>query len=107
MVTVSTNSQGAANALFTLPVSFIVGGGGEPVRTVIAKDDFNAPLNLTSFQQTPTAGTSTAPAAGLASFKSASSTNIPLHLLMNQRGRSRATLSASSIPPPRLTLGLG
>ncbi len=85
-VTVSTNSQGAANALFTLPVSFIVGGGGDPVRTVIAKDDFDAPLNLISFQQSPTAGTYTAPASGFGEFQVGVSASIPFALLDDSTG---------------------
>ena len=86
VVTVSTNSQGAANALFTLPVSFIVGGGGEPVRTTIAKDDFDAPLNLVSHQQTPTVGTYTAPASGFGEFQVGVSAAIPFALLDDSTG---------------------
>ena len=56
LITVSTSSQGAANALFTLPISFIVGGGGPPVRTTIARDDFDDPINLLSFTQSPAPG---------------------------------------------------
>lgn len=86
VVTVSTSSQGAANALFTLPVSFIVGGGGEPVRTTIAKDDFDAPLNLVSFQQTPPAGTYTAAASGFGEFQVGVSATIPFALLDDSAG---------------------
>lgn len=84
-VTVSTTSQGAANALFTLPVSFIV-GGGEPVRTTIAKDDFDSPLNLVNFEQTPTAGTYTAPASGFGEFQVGVSASIPFALLDDSTG---------------------
>lgn len=86
VVTVSTTSQGAANALFTLPVSFIVGGGGEPVRTTIAKDDFDSPLNLVNFQQAPTAGTYTAPASGFGEFQVGVSASIPFALLDDSTG---------------------
>lgn len=81
VVTVSTNSQGAANALFTLPVSFIVGGGGEPVRTTIAKDDFDAPLNLVNFSQTPAVGVFTDAQDGFQRYQVGVSSSIPNDLM--------------------------
>jgi hypothetical protein len=81
VVTISTSSQGAANALFTLPVSFIVGGGGEPVRTVIAKDDFDAPLNLISFSQSPAAETFLDSQDGFQRYQVGVSSSIPNDLM--------------------------
>lgn len=86
VLTVATSSQGAANALFALPISFIVGGGGEPVRTTIAQDDFDAPLNLVSFQQLPVDGTYTAPASGFGEFQIGVSATIPFALLDDSTG---------------------
>ena len=81
VVTVSTSSQGAASALFTLPVSFIVGGGGEPVRTTIAKDDFDAPLNLISFSQIPASGAFADSQDGFQRYQVGVSSSIPNDLM--------------------------
>ncbi|MCA9237607.1 MAG: hypothetical protein KDA44_19175 [Planctomycetales bacterium] len=59
VITVSSSSQGAAGALWTLPVSWNVGGGGAVVFKTIASDDFDAPLNRLSFSQTPLANSGT------------------------------------------------
>jgi hypothetical protein len=59
MINVVASSQGAAQAMFSMPVSFHVGDGGGLIRTMIAKDDFDAPVNLTSFVQSPTPTTLT------------------------------------------------
>jgi hypothetical protein len=81
VITVAATSQGAANPLFTLPVSFIVGGGGDPIRTVIAKDDFDAPLNLIAFSQSPSAEVFTDPQDGFGRFQVGVSASIPNNLM--------------------------
>jgi len=51
VVTVSTASQGAANSLINIPVNFLVGEVNQlPFQ---ARDDFDAPIGLNSFTQTP------------------------------------------------------
>jgi hypothetical protein len=77
VITVSTMSQGAANPLFTLPVSFVVGGGGTVTREVIARDDFDAPLNLISFSQAPLPGAFSSTASGFQEYQVDVSPSIP------------------------------
>jgi len=82
-VTVTTSSQGAANTLFNLPVSFTVGegGGGGPVFGVIAKDDFDSSTNLNSFSQSPLPGAFSNSADGFETFQAGISSTIPGNLV--------------------------
>ena len=92
-INVVASSQGAANAIFSMPVSFTVGGGGGVVRTVIARDNFDAPINLTSFMQTPAPGAFTANTRGFQRYQVGVSTVIPVQLRDD---------SAGSFPPDTL-----
>jgi len=54
IVTVATTSQGAANPLVTIPLSFVVGQVNQiPFQ---ARDDFDSPVRLNSFVQSPEPG---------------------------------------------------
>jgi hypothetical protein len=94
-INVVASSQGAANAIFSMPVSFTVGGGGGVVRTIIARDNFDAPINLSSFMQTPAPGAFTANTRGFQRYQVGVSTVIPVQLRDD---------SAGSFPPD--TLGI-
>lgn len=84
LVTVSSASQGAANALWTLPVNWSV-GGGTAVFTQVAGDDFDAPQNLISFSQSPAAdsGAYDNVNEGYGVFQVGSGAPIPSHLRDN------------------------
>jgi hypothetical protein len=79
-INVVASSQGAAQAMFSMPVSFQVGDGGGLIRTTIAKDDFDAPVNLTSFTQSPTATTLTG-SRGFREYQASMIPNIPFNLI--------------------------
>ncbi|RIK73503.1 MAG: hypothetical protein DCC67_17825 [Planctomycetota bacterium] len=81
VITVTSASQGAATPLFTLPISFVVGGGGSLVRVTVAKDDFDAPLGRTGFSQTPAPGAYTSPASGFQVYQADVSGSIPFALV--------------------------
>ncbi len=88
MITVTATSQAAANPLFTLPVSVQVGAGGGPpplpppsvMRMTVAKDDFDAPLNLTSFVQAPLPNTYTSNTRGFQRYQVGVGATIPTQL---------------------------
>ena len=80
-ISVTASSQGAANALFNFPVSFVVGGSGTPTRVAIARDDFDSPLNLNSFSQTPAAGAFASTQDGFQRFQVGVSPSIPNDLM--------------------------
>jgi hypothetical protein len=80
VVTVTASSQGAANPLFTMPVSFVVSGGGAATRVTVARDDFDAPLNLVSFTQTPAAGAMSA-GSGFEEYQFGVSPAVPAQLV--------------------------
>lgn len=82
-VTVTTLSQGAANPLFNLPVSFTVGegGGGGPVFGVIAKDDFDSTLNRISYSQSPAPGAFGSLADGFQVYQVGVSSSIPFAIV--------------------------
>ena len=75
-VTVTTSSQGAANSIFNLPVSFTVEDPPPPLN-VIAKDDFDSTLNLNSFVQSPLPGTFASNFDGFESYQVGVSSSIP------------------------------
>jgi hypothetical protein len=81
VINVTGTSQGAANAMFAMPVTFTVGGSGGVVRQTIAKDDFDAPINLTNFVQTPTAGTYTVGGSAFQELQVGVSPSIPFALV--------------------------
>lgn len=68
-IIVTSASQGAANALVAIPVSFTVGGGGTVVRQTIAGDDFDAPLNRISYEQSPAPGAFSSSADGFQAYQ--------------------------------------
>ncbi|QDT00847.1 dockerin type I domain-containing protein [Adhaeretor mobilis] len=79
VITVTTSSQGAANALVNIPVSFTVG----QVNSVpfLAKDDFDNPMGLISFVQSPLPGAFTSPASGFEEYQVGVSSTIPFQLV--------------------------
>jgi hypothetical protein len=82
VITVSSSSQSAANAVVNLPVSFTVGGGaGGPTFGLIASDSFDTTLNRLSFNQTPAAGAFSSAADGFQTFQVGVSSTIPFALL--------------------------
>jgi Endonuclease/Exonuclease/phosphatase family len=80
MVTVSTSSQGAANAMYSFPVNFTVDPGGGPVFGVIARDDFDSPLNLNSFSQNPAPGAFSNAGDGFEKYQEGVSSTIPFYV---------------------------
>ncbi|MEM8946825.1 MAG: hypothetical protein AAGD11_16745 [Planctomycetota bacterium] len=78
-VTVTTASQGAANTLVTIPVSFSVGEVSQV--PFLARDDFDAPIGLNSFVQSPLPGAFTSPADGFERYQVGISPSIPFGLL--------------------------
>ena len=80
VVTVTSQSHSAANLLFTMPVSFVVGGGGSTTRVTIAQDDFDSPANVLSFTQAPAAGASPT-GSGFQKYQLGATAGIPPQLV--------------------------
>lgn len=79
IVTVSTASQGAANALVNIPVSFVVGEVNQLPFQV--RDDFDSPIGLISFSQSPAPGAFTSAADGFERYQVGVSSTIPFSLV--------------------------
>ncbi|MEQ8211617.1 MAG: hypothetical protein RH917_17455 [Lacipirellulaceae bacterium] len=79
VITVSSSSQAAGNALINIPVSFTVG----QVNSVpfLAKDDFDNPMGLISFSQDPAPGAFTSPGDGFEKYQVGVSASIPFQLV--------------------------
>lgn len=79
VITVSSSSQAAGNALVTIPISFTVG----QVNSIpfLAKDDFDNPMGLMSFTQSPAPGAFTNPGDGFQEYQVGVSASIPFQLV--------------------------
>jgi hypothetical protein len=63
-----------------MPVSFVVGGGGTATRITVARDNFDSPLNLVSFTQSPAPG-AMASGSGFEEYQVGVSATIPGQLV--------------------------
>ncbi len=74
-ITVTTTSQGAANATINIPVSFAV---GDVIQVpFLARDDFDDPIGLNSFTQSPVAGAFSSDDDGFQRYEVGMSSSIP------------------------------
>jgi hypothetical protein len=88
VINVMATSQGAALASFSMPVSFtVVGAGGGVVHKTIARQDFDSPLNMTGFSQSPAPGAFSSPADGFEEYQVGISESIPFDLLDESAGQ--------------------
>lgn len=79
VITVSSSSQAAGNALVSIPVTFTVG----QVNSIpfLAKDDFDNPMGLISFTQSPGPGAFTNADDGFERYQVGTSATIPFQLV--------------------------
>ncbi len=79
IVTVSSSSQGAANALVNIPVNYLVGQVNQlPFQ---ARDDFDSPIGLNSFTQSPAPDAFSSVEDGFERFQVGVNSTIPVALL--------------------------
>lgn len=79
MVTVTTSSQGAANPLVEIPVTFVVGQVNQVPFQV--RDDFDSPVGLNSFTQSPLPGAFSSEDDGFERYQVGVSAAIPVSLV--------------------------
>ena len=78
-VTVTSSSQGIANTLVEIPVSFVVGQVNQVPFQV--RDDFDAPVGLNSFSQSPLPGAFSSTGDGFERYAVGVSASIPASLV--------------------------
>ncbi len=78
-ITVTTTSQGAANSTINIPVSYAVGDVNQV--PFLARDDFDDPIGLNSFTQSPLPGAFSSSGDGFERFEVGVSSSIPASLV--------------------------
>lgn len=79
LITVTTSSQGAANSIVEIPVTYAVGEVSQ--LPFLARDDFDNPIGLNSFTQTPEAGAFSSAGDGFERYQVGVSSTIPFSLV--------------------------
>ena len=79
LITVTTSSQGAANSVVEIPVTYAVGEVSQ--LPFLARDDFDNPIGLNSFMQTPEAGAFSSAGDGFERYQVGVSSTIPFSLV--------------------------